>query len=293
MSKMVGWKLVLAMVVVVALLVGCGKGNGNEQSEQQSNAQSEQPAPEAAQPEQKEEEAEPAPEPEQPVVPAEIKTYVHWDFDGLEDGGDIPDTAGEGAGFKAIQVDGNGWVVSNNPQDWAAFYMGVSDENGDEIFLENFAVETSMYLPEDNDGLTNDGGIPLFVAAEGRYDASIHFGEGGKGTMNLWKAGNTDGGPILTSNAEQFPDRGAVAEFTLLPGQEYVYTIIGTHRKDADDNEFVQLRFYIDDTLIVDGEVPYWRGGFGLRGWQSAIRYDYLKVSDAPLTAPDGTAVYE
>ena len=57
------------------------------------------------------------------------------------------------------------------------------------------AALTAVTLNVDNAGIDNDGGIPMFVAAEGRYDAALAWGTE-KSCINLWKAGNTDGGPI-------------------------------------------------------------------------------------------------
>ena len=95
--------------------------------------------------------------------------YVDFTFDDVEDGADVPDVAAEGAGFKVIKDEnGNGWAVSKNPADWSAIYFGTPDKEGNEIYLKDFCIETKVYLPVDNAGIDNDGGIPMFVAAEGR-----------------------------------------------------------------------------------------------------------------------------
>lgn len=222
----------------------------------------------------------------------EVKTYLYWTFDDVEDGADVPNVAVEGAGFKVVKEGGNGWAVSKNPKDWAAIYFGVPGEDGKEIFLKDFCVETKIFLPENNDGEANDGGVPLFVSAEGRYDAAIAYA-GEKSIVNIWKAGNTDGGPIATNDKANYPDRGWVADFKLEPGKTYTYTIMGKYRKDEEENEFIKIYVFVDSTLVVEHEIPYWKGGFGLRGWKSAIRYDYIKVSDLPLVCPDGVSRFD
>lgn len=289
MKKSVGMSTLLVFLAIMLTLSACAGSNNHEPASSPSAPSS----PPASSPAASEPSSTPSASPSetQAVEPREVKTYVDMNFDQVEDGADVPDVGTEGAGFKVVKVDGNGWAVSKNPQDWAAIYLGTPDETGTEIFLENFAIETKLMLPADNDGIANDGGIPLFVAAEGRYDAALGFTGTDLSYVNLWKAGNTDGGPIMTNNKAEFPDRGWVSDFKLEAGKEYVYTIIGTHRKDEDENEFVRLRMYIDNQLVADSEVPFWRGGFGLRAWQSAIRYDYLKISDVPLVAPDGTSL--
>lgn len=218
----------------------------------------------------------------------EPQVYVNFTFDDVEDGADVPNVGVEGVGFKVVKDEkGNGWAVSKNPKDWGAIYFGTPDKEGNEIFLKDFCIETKAYLPTENEGIENDGGIPMFVAAEGRYDAALAWGKE-KSCINLWKAGNTDGGPIATNDKENYPDRGWVADFSLESGKEYVYTIIGRHRADEDGNQYVKLYMFIDNKLVLEEEVPYWPGGFGLRAWQSDIRYDYIKVSDVPAVSPDG-----
>ncbi len=285
MKKTIGMSMALVAVALMLTLSACGNSN-NDNAEPGASSPSAEASVPAVEPSPS---AQPSPEASN-AEPRIVKEYLNMTFDDVEDGADVPNVAAEGAGFKVVKADGNGWAVSKNTQDWAAMFLGVADESGTEIFLENFAIETKMMLPADNDGLSNDGGIPLFVAAEGRYDAAIGYGAD-LSFVNVWKAGNTDGGPIMTNNKAEFPERGWVSDFKLDPGKEYVYTIIGTHRKDADENEFVHLRIYVDKQLVADSEVPFWKGGFGLRAWQSAIRYDYLKITDAPLTAPDGTSI--
>jgi hypothetical protein len=276
--------LMLGLILVISLgLIACGK------NEKPKETLAPTTAPQGTQ-EQDTDTNEP--EAEEPVQEeaAGNKVYVDFTFDDVEDGADVPNVASEGAGFMVVKDEnGNGWAVSKNPEDWAAIFFGTPDETGTEVFLKDFCIETKVYLPTDNKGLSNDGGIPMFVSAEGRYDAALAWGAEAS-SINLWKAGNTDGGPIASNNKNEFPDRGWIADFSLESGKEYVYTIIGRYREDEDANQYVTLSMFIDDKLVLEYEVPYWAGGFGLRGWQSDIRYDYIKISDVPAVSPDGIA---
>lgn len=281
--------LMLAAVLVIGLgLAACEKKENPKETPTPTGAPTaalqgtEEPETDADEPE--------GEEPVQEEEAAGNKVYVDFTFDDVEDGADVPNVASEGAGFMVVKDEkGNGWAVSKNPEDWAAIYFGTPDETGTEVFLKDFCIETKVFLPTENKGLSNDGGVPMFVSAEGRYDAALAWGTE-VSTVNLWKAGNTDGGPIASNNKNEFPDRGWIADFSLESGKEYVYTIIGRYREDEDANQYVTLSMFIDDKLVLEYEVPYWAGGFGLRGWQSDIRYDYIKVSDVPAVSPDGIA---
>ncbi len=232
--------------------------------------------------------------------PREVQTYVDWDFNSLAIGEDIPNTASEGAGFAAFRKDENNevWVRSKNPSDWAAVFFGTPDPvEGGEIFLKDFAITSEMMLPAATagDGLTNDGGLAILVGPVGRYDAAIHFNEADS-SVNLWHAGNTDGGPVATTqNNEDWGDRGSKVEaLTIEKDVVYTYTVAGVYEgMNEDGDEFFTLFVFVDDQLVIKKPgVAYWTGGFGLRGWQSAIEYKNVKVTDFPLVCPDGIDHY-
>lgn len=229
-----------------------------------------------------------------------VRTYVDWSFDGLAIGDDIPNTASEGAGFAAFRKDENNevWVRSKNPQDWAAIYFGTPDPvEGGEIFLKDFAITSEVMLPSAtaSDGLSNDGGFPILVGPVGRYDAAMAFNEEGS-SINLWHAGNTDGGPIATTQVnEAWGDRGSKATIVnLYKDVKYTITIAGKYQGQTEEgDEFFTLFAFINDRLVIEKkDIAYWTGGFGIRGWQSAIEYNYIKVTDFPLVCPDGIDHY-
>lgn len=228
----------------------------------------------------------------EPKAERNVKTYVDWSFNELNVGDPIPDTAIEGAGFEVVRKDdGETWISSSNPSDWSAIYFGTPDESGNEIFLKDWSVSTVMYLPEENEGLSNDGGIPILVGSAGRYDVAVNIG-GEESQVNVWHAGNTANGPMATSSD---PEKGAQVEsLNLQPGVEYTFTVLGRYEGMTDEgDEFFTIYIFIDDKLIVkqDG-LAYWTGGFGIRAWQSAIEYRKITVSDFPLLAPDGKDYY-
>jgi len=273
MKKLLKLLTMMCILAMVFSFAACTKNDGNEETTAESTESSSNETTTAKE-------------------TRKVKTYLNWTFDDLEDGSDIPNVAVEGAGFKVVKEGNNGWAVSKNPKDWAAIYFGVPGDDGKEIYLQDFCIETKIFLPENNDGEANDGGVCLFVSQEGRYDAAIAYGTD-KSYINIWKAGNTDGGPIATNDKANYPERGWVADFKLEPGKSYIYTIMGKYRKDTEGNEFVKVYAFVDSALILEHEIPYWKGGFGLRGWKSAIRYDYVKVSDLPLVCPDGVARFD
>lgn len=230
----------------------------------------------------------------------EVKTYVDWNFDGLNIGDDIPNTASEGAGFSAFRKDQDNevWVRSKNPHDWAAIYFGTPDPvEGGEIFLKDFALTSEVLLPSAtaSDGYSNDGGFPLLVGPVGRYDAAVAFNEENS-SFNVWHAGNTDGGPIATTQQnEAWGDRGSKATIVnLYQDVKYTITVAGKYEgMTGEGDEFFTLFIFVNDRLVVEKEgVAYWTGGFGIRGWQSAIEYNNIKVTDFPLVCPDGIDHY-
>lgn len=222
----------------------------------------------------------------------QVNTYVSWDFHALDVGDEIPSTAAEGAGFRVVRKeDGHTWVASANPQDWAAVYFGTPDESGNEVFLKDWAVTTVMYLPTDSNGIENDGGIPILVGAAGRYDVAVSI-SGENSNVNVWHAGNTALGPLATSANRA---KGAqVDSLNLEPGVEYTITVLGRHEGITEDgDEYFTVYVFIDDQLVVEKSgLAYWPGGFGLRGWQSAIEYKSIEVTDFPTQAPDGKDYY-
>jgi len=229
-----------------------------------------------------------------------VQTYIDWDFDELAVGDDIPNTATEGAGFAAFRKDDNNevWVRSKNPQDWAAVYFGTPDPvEGGEIFLKDFAVISEALLPSATaaDGSSNDGGFPLLVGAVGRYDAAVAF-NGENSSVNLWHAGNTDGGPVATTqHNEAWGDRGSKVEsLTLEQDVVYTFTVAGKYQgMTAEGDEYFTIYVFVDDLLVIEkADIAYWTGGFGLRGWQSAVEYNSIKVIDFPLVCPDGIDHY-
>lgn len=227
--------------------------------------------------------------------PREVKTYIDWTFDDLEDGIDVPNTGTEGLGFKVVKEGNNGYITSKDTQNFSAIYFGVPGEDGNEIYLKDFAIETAFRLPEENDGIANDGGLALFVGSDGRYDAAIGYPENieDNAFVNVWKAGNVDGGPMATNDKEQYPDRGYVSDFKLKYDEWNTYTILGKSEEDADGNRFVNLYVYVNNVLVVNHKIPSWDGGFGVRAFQSAMQYDYIKVTDLPLVSPDGAVEFK
>lgn len=227
--------------------------------------------------------------------PREVKTYVDWNFDDLEDGIDVPNTASEGLGFKVVKEGNNGYITSKDAKNFSAIYFGVPDETGTEIFLKDFAIETAFRLPEENEGIANDGGLALFVGADGRYDAAIGYPADitANAFVNVWKAGNTDGGPMATNDKENYPDRGYVSDFKLNYNEWNTYTVLGKGEEDADGNRFVNLYVYVNNVLVVNQKLASWDGGFGVRAFQSAMQYDYIKVTDLPLVSPDGAVEFK
>jgi len=237
----------------------------------------------------------------QPDAERQVQTYVDWDFDQLEVGADIPNTAGEGAGFAAFRKDSNDevWVRSKNPHDWAAMFFGTPDPvEGGEVFLKDFAISSQVMLPSAtaSDGLSNDGGFPLLVGPVGRYDAAIAFNEE-ESSINVWHAGNTDGGPVATTQVkEEWGDRGSKADIVnLYKDVVYTITVAGKYEGMTEEgDEFFTLFMFVNDRLMVKKSgLAYWTGGFGIRGWQSAIEYNSIKVTDFPLVCPDGINHYD
>jgi len=232
--------------------------------------------------------------------PRVVRTYVNWDFDLLNIGDNVPNVAVEGAGFAAYRKDTNNevWVRSKDPTNWAAVYFGTPDpELGGEIFLKDFALISEVMLPSAtaSHGLTNDGGFPLLVGGSGRYDGALYFG-GANSSFNLWKAGDTGNGPYATTqNNPDWGDRGSKVEsLTLEQDVSYTITIAGKYQGLNNDNkEVFTIYVFVDNLLIVEKtDIPYMMGGFGLRGWQSAIEYNSIKITDFPLVCPDGIDHY-
>ena len=223
-------------------------------------------------------------EPDQPIE--NLKVYVDMNFDDVENGADIPGVTQEGAGFKVIKDDkGNGWAVAKSPNEWASFLFDAHDENGEKVLLKDFCFETKVYLPYNNKGVTNDGGISMCVAKNDRYDVCLYWGKSSS-AINVYQASDTNKGTVA-DNVD--PNKGHVSYFMLFPGQKYVFTIIGKYRQDENGNEWIRLTMFIDNQRALEYEIPYWEGGFALRGWQSAIQYDYVKVTEIPSVFPDGT----
>ncbi len=229
---------------------------------------------------------------EETTEPRTIHTYIDWDFNELGEQDEIPSTASEGAGFEVVRVEaGESWVGSKNPEDWGAMYFGTPGSDGQETYLKNWAVTTVMFLPVENDGVENDGGIPILVGSAGRYDVAVQIA-GADSVVNIWNASNTVNGPMATTDD---PEKGSKVEsLELLAGVEYTVTVLGRYEGMTDEgDEFFTVYVFIDDVLVLERSgLAYWPGGFGLRGWKSAIQYKNIMVTDFPNIAPDGNDYY-
>ena len=255
------------------------------------------------------------PIPEVPVVTPvpgvrTVYTYIDESFDDLSIGDSLEAETNifelyEGGGFVASSKDedGNVWIQAKDIEDgtkWGLAYTNVY-RNGMRYNLKDFCVSFGTRIPSNGQPvpLTADGGACILRSPSGpRYDLAINWNAPSNGTknnsINLWLATMTDDGPYATTQ-HTWGDRGSVvSDFTMTPNITYNITICGKYQGMSEDgSEYFTLYVFVDDTLVVyQRDIPYWAGGFGIRGGSSCFEYSNFKVTDFPLVCPDGIDHY-
>lgn len=235
----------------------------------------------------------------------EMKTYIDFNFDGLEVGQDVPiedfDFT-EGGGFVASSKDkdGNVWV---SPKDvlsnsmWGLNEKAIRDEKGNQIPLTDFSIEFTTRLPYSKANHVSDGGITfMYSSMIGRYDLAFNYdssNEGRYSSVNLWMAQAPSGTSAFATTSST--DSGSkIRNFELYAGQDYKVTVCCKYTgKNEKGEDICTILVFIDNTLIIQQtNILFWVGGFGLRGYQSDWEYGSFKVSDYPLVCPDGIDHY-
>lgn len=244
----------------------------------------------------------------------EVYTYLDVDFSQLEVGDDLEETGifqlYEGAGFAASSKDEDGtvWVQCRDIWTGTCWGLAYTDiyKDGEKVFLKDFCVQFDTRIPN-TDGvpmeISPDGGACILRSPSGpRYDLALRAetasnGAAHEGThLDLWLATVTDDGPwATTQELEEWGDRGSVVrDFTFSPNVTYTVTICGKYQgMNEAGEEFFTLYVFIDEYLVIyQRDIPWWEGGFGIRGGYSNWEYANFKVSDFPLVCPDGIDHY-